>query len=221
MQWLQIADDVAVLQYPLRALGINFGRNVTLLRLADGRVVIHSTAPFTAADVEAITGFGKPSWLVEATRLHDTFARPARAALPDLPYLAPGDAGTRPLIPSPPEWAGEVEVLRIAGLRSIEEHAFYHRRSRTLVVADLVFQFPPGTRGWARFFVRHIMRLPHLRGVSVFFRLAVRDRSKFESSMRTLLDWDFTRIVLAHREPVRHDAKAILREALREARFFD
>lgn len=42
MQWRQIAADVAVLRFPLRALGIDFGRNVTLLRLRDGRLVIHS-----------------------------------------------------------------------------------------------------------------------------------------------------------------------------------
>ena len=75
MQWRQIAGGVAVMQYPLRAFGIDFRRYVTLLRLSDGRLVIHSTAPFTPEDVAAIRRFGKPCWLVEATLMHDTFAR--------------------------------------------------------------------------------------------------------------------------------------------------
>ncbi len=57
MKWREIAPGVAVMQYPLRAFGIDFRRCVTLLRLADGRLVIHSSAPFTAEDVAAIQPF--------------------------------------------------------------------------------------------------------------------------------------------------------------------
>ena len=64
MEWREIAPGVVVMQYPLRAFGINFGRCVTLLPLDDGRLVIHSSAPFTAEDVAAIRRFGVPSWLV-------------------------------------------------------------------------------------------------------------------------------------------------------------
>jgi hypothetical protein len=73
--WRQIADDVMVMSFPLRAFGIDLRRNATLLRLADGRVVIHSTASFTQNDVAAIRRFGEPAWLVDATLLHDTFAK--------------------------------------------------------------------------------------------------------------------------------------------------
>ena len=57
MEWREIGDGVAVLQYPLRAFAIDFRRYVTLLRLTDGRLVIHSTAPFTQEDVAAIRRF--------------------------------------------------------------------------------------------------------------------------------------------------------------------
>ena len=68
-------------------MGTEMGRTVTLIRLASGQLDIHSTAPFTAADVKEINALGQPAWLVEATRLHDTFAAAARAAFPALPYL--------------------------------------------------------------------------------------------------------------------------------------
>ena len=112
MEWREIAPGVAVMRYPLRAFGIDFRRCVTLLRLADGRVVIHSSAPFTAEDVDAIRHFGVPSWLVEATLMHDTFARPISAIFPDLPYLAPdgfarlSGVPTGPLYPPPSDWDG-------------------------------------------------------------------------------------------------------------------
>jgi len=227
VQWYQLADDVAVLRSSLRGFGIDFGRNVTLLRLSDGRLVVHSTAPFLEQDIAAIRRFGKPSWIVEATRMHDTFAQQARAALADIPYLAPAgfarvsSVATQPLIPPPAEWSGELDVLPVAGLRLTDEHVFYHRRSRTLVVADLLFHFPPETRRWPRFFVRSIMQLPRLRGISVFFRMMIRDRAAFAISMKRILEWDFTQIVLAHREPIREEAKVELVQALRDAGFSD
>jgi hypothetical protein len=214
MRWRQMADDVALLQFPWRTLGIDFGRNVTLLRLLDGRLIVHSTAPFSSDDVVAIRRFGEPAWLVEATRMHDTFSEEGRAALPDLPYLAPaGFPDAAPLTPPPNEWRDEVEVLEIGGVRT-QEHAFFHRRSRTLIVADLIFHFPPEITGWSRLFVRHVMRLPEMIGTSVFFRLMIRDRIAFERSVDQLLSWDFERVIVGHRDPIEKDAKRRLERAL-------
>jgi len=222
MEWREIALGVALMQYPLRAFGIDFRRCVTLLRLADGRVVIHSSAPFTAEDVAAIRRFGVPSWLVEATLMHDTFAQPVRAVFPDLPYLAPEGFAKLSGVPSrsldspPSDWAGQIEVLKIEGLRKNNEHAFYHRASRTLVLADLLFHFPVDSRGWPRFFARHMMRLPRLSGISAFFRLMIRDREAFALSMEKMLEWNFEQIVVGHGEPIQNDAKRIITQALRE-----
>jgi hypothetical protein len=126
--------------------GIDFKRNVTLLRLGDGRLIVHSTARFSDQDVAAIRRFGQPAWLLEATLIHDTFAKEGHKAFPDLPYLAPEGFATasgiltQPLCPPPPDWAGETDVFRIDGVRS-NEHALFHRRSGTLIVADLFFHF--------------------------------------------------------------------------------
>ena len=220
MTWRQITDNVVVISFPWRVLGIDFRRNVTLLRLADGRVVVHSTAPFTQQDIAAIRHFGEPCWLVEATLMHDTFAKEGRAALPNIPYLAPDgfaeatEVSTESLLPPPRDWDGEIDVLRIDGAR-MNEHALFHRRSRTLVVADLFFSFPEGTSGWPRFFVRHVMRLPRLFGVSALYRLLViRDKETFARSMRALLALDFERLVVAHWQPIETDAKRAVEHAL-------
>ena len=210
------------MQYPLSAFGIDFRRCVTLLRLADGRLVIDSSAPFAAEDVAAIRHFGVPSWLVEATLMHDTFAPPVSAVFPDLPYLAPegfsklSGVPTRPLYPPPSDWAGEIEVLKVEGLRKINEHALFHRASQTLVLADLLFHFPADSRGWPRFFARYVMQLPRLSGISAFFRLMIRDREAFALSMKEMVNWDFEQIVVGHGEPIQNDAKRIFAQALRD-----
>ena len=224
MRWSELGTGIAIMQYPFPVFGIDFARNVTLLRLQDGRLVIHSTAPFSASDIEAIQSFGQPSWLVDCTLMHDMFAKQGRTAFPDLPYLAPpgfaevSGVATDLLFPAPPEWTDQIDVLPIEGLRK-REHALYHRASKTLVVADLIFAFPPDMRGWPRFFVRHVMRLPRLHGISVFFRMLICDRGQFVKSMAKVLALDFSQIVVAHREPVRQNARQVLAEALRDRGF--
>jgi hypothetical protein len=224
MRWFDFAPDVGILKYPFPVFGIDFARNVTVLRLRNQRLLIHSSAPFSAADVERIMQFGKPAWLIDATLLHDSFAKHGRAAFPNIPYLAPpgfsevSRIDTQPLCPAPPEWSGQIDVLPIEGTRK-GEYAFFHRASRTLIVADLTFNFPPDTRGWPRFFVRHIMGLPQLRGVSVFFKMLISDRKAFERSINKLLELDFTRMIVAHRDAVEADPKSILKQSLRDRGF--
>jgi len=222
--WRQLGDDVALISFPWRVLGIDFKRNVTLLRLADGRVAVHSTAPFTQQDVAAIRRFGEPSWLVEATLMHDTFAKEGRNALPNIPYLAPDGfveataVQTESLSAPPREWDGEIDVLSIDGVR-MNEHALFHRRSRTLVVADLFFSFPQETSGWPRFLVRHVMRLPRLSGISAVYRLfLIRDKEAFARSMCALLALDFERLVVAHWQPIETDVKRTVEKALRDSK---
>jgi hypothetical protein len=218
----QIAADVMLMSFPWRTLGIDFRRNVTLLRLSDRRVVVHSTAKFTAEDIAIIRRFGEPAWLVDATLMHDTFAKEGRASLPEIPYLAPKGFTQRSgvpaelLSPAPAAWAEEIDVLKVDGVRT-NEHALFHRRSRTLILADLFFSFPAQTQGWPRFFVRHLMRLPRLFGISAFYRrLIIEDKPAFARSIETLLELDCDRLIVAHWKPVETEAKRVVKEAVAE-----
>jgi hypothetical protein len=109
--------------------------------------VVHSTAPFTEKDIAAIRRFGEPNWLVEATLMHDTFAKEGRAALPNIPYLAPdgfaeaSGVRTESLLPPPREWDGEIDVLRIDGVRMNEHALFTDGRARSwLLTCSFRFQ---------------------------------------------------------------------------------
>jgi hypothetical protein len=57
---LPLAENLWLLAYPLKMLGADLRRNVTLIRLRSGKVSIHSTAPFSPEDVAAIRVLGEP-----------------------------------------------------------------------------------------------------------------------------------------------------------------
>src|SRR5688572_7539523 len=55
----QIAENLWLLRYPLRLLGTEIGRTVTLIRLHTGELVIHSPAPFSTSDASAVKALGR------------------------------------------------------------------------------------------------------------------------------------------------------------------
>jgi hypothetical protein len=80
-----------------------------------------------------------------------------------------------------------------------------------------VFSFPEETSGWPRLFVRHVMRLPRLFGISFFYRrLIIGDKLAFERSMRTLLNLDFERMIVGTGNHLRQTPNAV-EQALTEA----
>lgn len=220
-----LAENLWLLHYPLPLLGDYLGRNVTIVRLPrSGELVIHSTGPFTPADVAAISALGRPGWLVEVFNKHDTFAKESRAAFPDVPYLAPAGFSetvgfpVEPLDPPPAAWADDLVVLEIAGKPKDPEYVTLHRPSRTLIVADLLFNVtkdaPLGPRlfGWAA-----VKSHAHEPGLSRPEAHAIQDAAAFRGTMQTVLSWDFDRIIVGHGETIETGGKEKLAAALREA----
>jgi hypothetical protein len=214
-----LAPNLWTQHYPFSMLGGQQGRVCTLIRLDSGRLIIHSTAPFTPFEVAAIGEIGTPGWLVDSMRQHDTFSRQGRAAFPDLPYLVPegfahaDELQAQPLLPPPPEWSPEVEVLLLDGMPAAREHVFFHAPSRTIIVADLVFNFGPST-GWTSFFRRTLMGVKEQPDAARLYPLLVKDRAAYEQSIQKLFAWDFDNIITGHHQPVLGAAKARLRAAL-------
>jgi hypothetical protein len=219
----QLTENLWTKAYPLSVLGTTHGRMVTIIRLPSRRLVLHSMAAFSPGDVAQIRALGEPSWLVEAMMLHDTFARQGRDTFPDIPFLAPEgfakvvNFATSPLFPAPAEWSGQLEVFALAGLPRLKEHLFLHIPSRTLILADLVFNFPPEETGWNHFFHRYIAGIKGYPGMSRVFRLCIEDRSAFRTSITAVLAADFDRIVVGHGNLIERDGKALLRRALKNA----
>jgi hypothetical protein len=210
-----LAENLWIQSFPFSMLGGHQGRVVTVLRLVSGNLIIHSTAPFTAADVAEIEALGNPRWMVDSMLRHDTFAEQGRQAFPHVSYLAPEGftVPAQPLLPAPPEWTPEVEVLLIDGMPKAREHVFLHAPSRTLIVADLVFNFAPSS-GWTSFFRQVLMGVKSHPDSARLFPMLIQDRAAYDRSVRELLTWNFDRIIVGHNQVVETDGRERLREAL-------
>jgi len=221
----RLDENLWLLAYPLKMLGVDLRRNCTVIRLGGtGELVIHSMGPFTSADVAAIRALGRPTWLVEAMMRHDTFSEEGRTAFPEATAFlgVPGFGErvtfpTQPILPTPAAWGRELEALELAGVPSMRETVFFHRPSRTLIVCDLVFNFGKAEPLWTQVVLWTAVGAEHHPGMSRPFKLAVKDRAAFRSSLEQMLAWDFDRVIVGHGEVIETEGKAKVTAMLRAA----
>jgi hypothetical protein len=152
------AENIWVLPYSLRLFGADLRRMVTVIRLRSGELIIHSTGPFTQGDVAGIMRLGKPGWLLDVKLRHDTFTKQGpkhfriSPSLPRTAFRNWSDSRPSPSFQHPRRGATSWRSCGWKGSRDMREHLVFHRPSRTLIAADLLFNlvltFRPGPAFW-------------------------------------------------------------------------
>jgi hypothetical protein len=218
-----LTENLWVLEFPAKLMGTAIGRRSTVMRLGNGRVLVHSTAPFEADDVAAISALGPVAWMLDASCYHDTFAAEGTAAFPQARFFVPPgfarpDGVRVESLAEPPEaWAHDVAVEKIDGMPRVNEFAVLHRPSRTLIVADLVFNMRVERDRWTTFFFRYLAGTFGRVGMSRMFRLMIKERAAVQRSIDRVLMWDFDRLITGHGEIVETGGRRELREAVETA----
>ncbi len=195
-----------VAEQPLRFAGVEVGARMTVVRLPDGGLLLHSPirpTPDLARDVGAL---GSVSALIAPNRFHHLFAAAWLEGRPGAQlFVAPGLDSKRPDLPragvlsDEPEalWKGALEQVVLRGIPVTNEVVFFHRASGTLLATDLAFHI--GAESPA--FTRWVFRLSGAYGrlaPTPLERLLIRDREAFRASLRRILEWPFERVIVAH-----------------------
>lgn len=211
----ELAPEVHVVERPQRFLGVELGTRMTVLRL-EGGLLLHSPVNVPP---ELLAPLGKPRWALAPNKLHHLYIGPwieagleawAAPGLPekrsDLRFFGVIEAGAAPFGP-------EVTVKPLACFPFANEVVLLHRPSRTLILTDLLFNFPPTAPWETRWVMWCAGAYPGCRA-SVLEQVGMR-RSLAKEELGEILAWDFERIILAHGDIVTEDAKAKFRNAYR------
>lgn len=211
----QLAPGVHVVEAPQRFLGLEVGARMTVLEL-DGGLLVHSPV---AIDPAAIAHLGAPRWVVAPNLLHHLHVGPWAAAGLQA-WAAPGLADKRPdlrfhgvLESASRPFGDEVEVLPLRCLPMTAEVVLLHRPSRTLIVSDLVFNFPATAPWRTRAVMRCLCGYPGCR-TTLIERWAIR-RDVARRELGRLATWDFDRLIMAHGEVIETGGKSALAGAFR------
>jgi len=217
----ELAEDLWVVERPQRFYGLEVGARMTVMRLADGSLLLHSPLSLDPQLRGELNTLGSVRFVVAPNRFHHLYAGDVLRAYPQARlWVAPGVERKRPdlafvgvLGDQPPaEWKDEVDQVFFRGRPFESEVAFLHRASRTLMLCDLAFNFGPRAPAATRL----VMRLFGGYGSFTTTRLCpflIRDRPAAQHSLERIMSWDFDRVIVAHGEVLESGGHAALRAA--------
>ncbi len=214
-------DRLWISESPLRFYGIEMGTRMSVCRLSDGDLWVHSPLELDRRLRRTLDSLGQVRYVVSPNKLHHLFMGYYAAAYPDARiYASPGLPKKRPDLPfhatlgdrPEPEWERCLDQTVFRGNAFMEEVVFLHRQSRTLILADLLESAHPDSSPLMRLFGR-LFGIYEKPGPPLDMKLLFRDRAAAWASLERVLSWDFDRIILAHGHLVETDGKKVLRKA--------
>jgi Domain of unknown function (DUF4336) len=220
--------DLWIAEGPLvRDTGLMFTTRMTIIRLQDGSIWVESPVPLDQETLNEIRDLGPLNYAVACTQRHVWRLKGWHDQFPETQLWAPGltSIKTKP-DPIPVKdvwtdtpfrgWAEDLEQLVFRGSFALKEVLFLHRRSRTLILGDLI-QVNPMLKGRPiRNLVFRLLGAAVPRGgVALDIRLSFRNKDLARQSLDQLLSWDFDKIVISHGDCVTKDAKVFIEDAFR------
>lgn len=118
---------------------------MTLIRLEDGRLWLHSPGGLDQETIARIKSLGEVAFIIAPGNYHHLHVAQAQAAFPEAEtYLCPGIERKQPELPfdcfladqAPPAWSKEFQQVLVRGTRLMWEVAFFHQPSRTSLLVD-------------------------------------------------------------------------------------
>lgn len=211
------ADDVWIDARSAAFFGVECGSRMTIARMADGGLFVHSPVGLDPATRAAVDALGPVRAVVAPSLFHHLHVASWMKAYPDAIFGAcPGLEWKRPdlaftcvVADEPhPVWRGQLAQVYFSSRRE-NEVVFFHDRSRTLICADALLNLStiasPGTRLVAR-------AMGNTRpGFGWPERLMVRDRRVARRQVERILEWDTDKLVLSHGTPVEGAGRDVFR----------
>lgn len=217
----QLAPDLWTAEGPLSVLGLQLGTRMTVVRLGSSGLFVHSPIGLTPALQAQLDALGPVQAVVAPNAMHHLHIGEFVQAYPKAQFFAAeGVAAKHPelrfhgVLCDRPEflWGADLDQHLIEGAPKLQEVAFLHRASRTLILTDWMFNVQRSRSLWTRLFMRVNggWRRPAQTRV---LRTTIADRAAARASTDRLLEWDFDRVIVTHGDIVEREGKAALRAA--------
>lgn len=217
------ADSIWTVSTPVRFAGTWMPHVMTVVRLENGNVLLHSPCRPSDELLAKIASVGMVTDVVAPNWFHDLYLAEYRRLYADATFWGPAflRRQRKAIIDCvlggsvQPKWSAQMPHVTLSGLLTFDESIFYHVATRTLIVADVLMNasLAPG----APLLTRLGYRLFDLRGQLKVFPVlrwfGVRSRPTIRKAVSQIFEWNPERLIVGHGTPIREGAAEQLRAA--------
>jgi hypothetical protein len=234
-QYKPVARNIGIVDGPFEylttagvRLPLPFTTRMTVVRLGNGDLFIHSPIAFEPALADRLQAMGTVRHLVSPNQFHYAHIGEWSRAYPDaVTWASPRarerarsrgievrfdrDIGVEP----PQEWRAEIDQTAVPG-GIFGEIVFFHKDSKTLILADTIINLELDRIRQPWRFAAKLTGMYHPRG-QIFFGMRLPlllQKRKTRAAVQKILSWQPERIILSHGRWFESNARATLQRLL-------
>lgn len=227
-----IGPDIWIVDGPaIRFYGMPFSTRMTVVRLENGDLWLHSPTVYNTELVEGLQVLGPVRHLIAPNWIHYAYVADWQEAFPEaMAWAAPGVAeraasrGVEMRIDhdlqvdqAEDPWQGQIEQMVVQGSQVHREAVFFHKASRTLILTDLIENFEAAKVPWWMALLGRMGGIIAPNGqMPRDMRLTFRgNHQPLHAAIERMIGWEPERIVIAHGKWFETNAIAELERAFR------
>ncbi|PSW21846.1 DUF4336 domain-containing protein [Photobacterium sanctipauli] len=218
-------DRVWYQDMPLKMSGIPVGARMTVIKLDEQKLLIHSPIQLTTKLQLELSKLGQVHAIVTPNMNHHLFLSEWWLAYPDAYFFAPpGLQNKRTDLAfddalsahSPKIWQHQLYQTLLRGSDRMEEVIFCDPESKTLIVGDTLAWLKPSTNICTQ--MLGLINGCYLNpAMPYYWRRTFNDKTRLRQSLQEILTWPFERIILSHGQVIDRGGKDSFHHAFRWA----
>ncbi|WP_372368838.1 DUF4336 domain-containing protein [Candidatus Uabimicrobium sp. HlEnr_7] len=210
--------NIWIVKTPLKFVGLEIGTRMTVIRLNNGELFLHSPVKLTDELFKELKKLGTVKYIVSPNKLHHLFMADYLAFPQVKLYASPGlvrkrkDLNFESELGDIPDkcWQSEIDQMIFRGSFFLKEVVFFHKQSKTLILTDIIQEHEDH-----RFLPKLIAKFLGVykkKAVPRELRLTMTNKQMVRNSVAKIQKWDFEKIVFSHASLVVENAKEILKQ---------
>jgi len=196
---------------------------MTIVKLSDGSLFVHSPLPLTEKRRGMLDKLGEVKYIVSPNLHHHLYVGTWFNSYPNAKFFAaPALAQKRSDIKfdgiltdrAENYWGTDLDQFTVKGNPDFNEVVFYHRNTKTLIVADLLMHFCEPFEGVSNVQMA-VLKVNNVQNkvtapFESFWRV---NKAAMLESIDLIMEWPFQRIILCHGKLIEKDAHKVFKEA--------
>lgn len=213
-----IDKNIWVAETKLKLFGAEFGNRMTVIRLSSGKLLLHSPVKISDSLLDSVRQLGEVGFIVTPNNFHGLFVEEWRREFPEAKYFTAKEVKETeslsfPLSSLRSEVLGaSIEIIKIEGAPKVNEYAFIHKESNTLILTDLAFNIGTNISFWSKVFFKLNGTFDKF-GPSRLMKTMIADPAALNSSIDKVLAFDISRVIVSHGNILESNARSTLKEA--------